>query len=374
MKTPFPKPRRSLLLSALAGLCAASLSASQPSAVAPAPAPASAATPAPVATAAPVAQAPAPAARPFTAMASELPAELPETCYLFSYFINKGRDGLHLAWSADGYTWTEVPGAPFLAPTLDDKLMRDPSIQQGPDGVFHLVWTSSWTTGGFGHASSTDLVHWSEPQRVPAMEHEPLTQNTWAPELVFDKARDCWLILWSSTITGRFASTDPARGEGGAAKPLNHRLYSTTTRDWKTFTPTTLFYDDGYSVIDALIVPVDDRFAMVVKDERIDPTPRKDLRVAWARALAGPYGPSAPSFSRALVPQWLEGPALARIGGKWFLYADAYRDHHYVLLTSEDFASWKDETPRLRHPEGLRHGTVFPVSREILRGLYRPAR
>ena len=28
--------------------------------------------------------------------------EVPEECYLFSYFLNNGEDGLHLAWSADG--------------------------------------------------------------------------------------------------------------------------------------------------------------------------------------------------------------------------------------------------------------------------------
>lgn len=29
-----------------------------------------------------------------------------DTAYLFSYFINDSRDGLHLAYSLDGLTWT----------------------------------------------------------------------------------------------------------------------------------------------------------------------------------------------------------------------------------------------------------------------------
>lgn len=37
--------------------------------------------------------------------------------------------------------------------------MRDPSICQGPDGIYHLVWTSSWTDRIIGYASSRDLIH-----------------------------------------------------------------------------------------------------------------------------------------------------------------------------------------------------------------------
>ncbi len=35
--------------------------------------------------------------------------------YLFSYFKGNGEDGLHLAYSYDGYTWTALNGdASFL--------------------------------------------------------------------------------------------------------------------------------------------------------------------------------------------------------------------------------------------------------------------
>lgn len=58
-----------------------------------------------------------------------------ETAYLFSYFINDSRDGLHLAYSRDGLKWTVLNnGKSYLAPAVGkDKLMRDPSICQAPD-------------------------------------------------------------------------------------------------------------------------------------------------------------------------------------------------------------------------------------------------
>ncbi|MCX7009378.1 MAG: glycosyl hydrolase, partial [Kiritimatiellaeota bacterium] len=30
--------------------------------------------------------------------------------YLFTYFTKNGEDGLHLAWSADGYKWEKLGG------------------------------------------------------------------------------------------------------------------------------------------------------------------------------------------------------------------------------------------------------------------------
>ena len=92
------------------------------------------------------------------------------TAYLFSYFINDSKDGLHLAYSYDGLNWTALNGGKsYLTPAVGkDKLMRDPSICQAPDGTFHMVWTSSWTDRIIGYASSRDLVHWSEHSRHDA--------------------------------------------------------------------------------------------------------------------------------------------------------------------------------------------------------------
>lgn len=85
------------------------------------------------------------------------------TSYIFAYFVGQS-DGLHLAYSHDGYKWEALAeNSSILAPEIGkDKLMRDPSICQGPDGTFHMVWTSSWTDRIIGYSSSKDLIEWSE--------------------------------------------------------------------------------------------------------------------------------------------------------------------------------------------------------------------
>jgi hypothetical protein len=97
-----------------------------------------------------------------------------DTVLLFTSFRGNGEDGLRFLSSDDGYHWLEVPGK-FLKPRAgENQMMRDPSLARGPDGTYHLVWTTGWQGDqGFGYAHSNDLVHWSPQRFVPVMEHEP---------------------------------------------------------------------------------------------------------------------------------------------------------------------------------------------------------
>ncbi len=148
----------------------------------------------------------------------------PKGTYLFAYFVRNGEDGLNLASSDDALSWKELLNyRGRIAPKVgNDKLMRDPFILEGADGLFHMVWTVSWREKGIGYASSRDLISWSEQRYLPVMEHEPGALNCWAPEIVFDRATGQYLVFWATTIPGRFPETDRS-GDNG----WNHRMYST---------------------------------------------------------------------------------------------------------------------------------------------------
>jgi len=276
-------------------------------------------------------------------------SNLPPTVYLFSSFRGNG-DGLHLAWSVDGLKWTALnEDRILLQPEVGGKLMRDPCILQGPDGTFHMVWTSGWYERVIGYASSKDLRRWSPQRTIPVMEHEPTARNAWAPEIAYDAANRLFIIFWASTIPGRFPETD-ASGDHG----LNHRMYCTTTRDFQTFTPTRLFFDPGYSVIDATLVQKDGRFYLVFKVETAKPV-MKHLRVAVSDGIMGPYKVVTDAFTDA----WVEGPAVLCAGDRYIVYYDRYRDRKYGAMQSGDLLAWKDITEQLSLPAGTRHGTAF---------------
>ncbi|SDF48294.1 Glycosyl hydrolases family 43 [Massilia sp. PDC64] len=298
-----------------------------------------------------------------------------QDAYVFAYFIDNGQDGLHLAGSTDGYRWEALNGGrSYVTPTVGKaKLMRDPCIVRGPDGIYHMVWTSGWNETGIGYASSPDLIHWSAQRELPVMAHEPTTLNAWAPEIAWDEKRGEYLIFWSSTIPGRFPESEAAGDDAGANK-YNHRIYATTTRDFVTFTPTRLFYDPGFSVIDATFLRTRAGDWLLVKDETRHP-PRKYLQLARAAGLQGPFEPLGAPISPAGL--WTEGPTALQVGDDVIVYYDAYTTKHYGALRSRDLVHWEDVTAQMHFPdEGtprrMRHGTALQVPADVLAALRRP--
>ena len=290
-----------------------------------------------------------------------------ETAYLFSYFINDSKDGLHLAYSYDGLNWLPLHGGrSYLTPAVGkDKLMRDPSICQSPDGTFHMVWTSSWTDRIIGYASSRDLVHWSEQQAIPVMMHEPDAHNCWAPELFYDEPSQTYYIFWATTIPGRHKEVATSESEMG----LNHRIYYVTTKDFRTFSKTKMFFNPDFSVIDAAIVkdPKRKDLIMVVKNENSNP-PEKNLRVTRTKKIEKgfPTKVSAPITGK----YWAEGPAPLFVGDTLYVYFDKYRDHRYGAVRSLDYGeTWEDVSDQVFFPRGIRHGTAFAVDASIVESL-----
>ena len=292
----------------------------------------------------------------------DLSAQGPDSVYLFAFFRDNGQDGLHLAWSEDGYRFEALNGnRSFLRPvTGKDSLMRDPCIIQGPDGYYHMVWTTSWTDLGIGYARSENLVDWSSQRFLPVMAHEGQTRNCWAPEITWDPAEKAYFIYWASTIRGRF----PA-GEG-SEDDYNHRIYYTRTPNLQTFSRALPFYDKGFNVIDATVKRDGARYLMFLKDETLHPDPQKNIRLATAPAMEGPWSePSGPITGA----YWAEGPTVTHVEDYWVVYFDKYRDHRMGAVRSRDLKNWEDISDRIRFPEGTRHGTVFRAPRSLLRQL-----
>lgn len=280
---------------------------------------------------------------------------LQKNVFMFSYFKGNGEDGLHLTFSYDGYKWNALKNdSSFLKPTVSkDKLMRDPCIIKGADNLFHMVWTVSWKDKGIGYASSKDLIHWSEQQFIPVMEHEPSALNCWAPEVIYDNSAKQYMIYWATTIPGRFAATDSTGDE-----KYNHRIYYVLTKDFKTFSKAKVLYDKGFNVIDATIQPSGDGYVMFLKDETLKPVAQKNLHVAFSKHLTEGY--SAPS-EVITGKYWAEGPTAIQINNEWVVYFDKYTQGKYGAVSSTDLKVWKDISDKISFPQGIRHGTVFSI-------------
>jgi len=277
--------------------------------------------------------------------------------YLFTSFHDADQKFLRFLYSFDGYHWTNMPGTFLAANVGTSRQFRDPSVTRGPDGVFHLVWTAGWHGDrGFGYASSTDLIHWSEQMFVPVMTNEPTTVNVWAPEIFYDGAAGRqFVIVWASTVPGRFPDFQEKHDN-------NHRLYFTTTTDFKSFAPAKLFFDPGFSVIDAFILKDGERYVLVCKDNS---RPNLNLRVAFAKSPLGPWTDVSEPFTQ----KFTEGPCALKVGDDWLVYFDAYRQKMFGAVKTRDFNIFTDITAEVSFPANHKHGTAIKVPREILDGL-----
>ncbi len=278
---------------------------------------------------------------------------------MFSYFKNNGEDGLHLAYSIDGLKWEALKNdESFLVPELsNDKLMRDPCIIKGPDGKFHMVWTVSWSEKGIGYANSLDLINWSEQKFIPVMEHEKSTKNSWAPELFYDKKNEQYLIFWASTVSEKYTETEN-QSEGN----WNHRMYFTTTKDFINFSETKIFLEPGFNVIDATISNYDSSYFMVIKDETYLPEAKKTLHILFSDNL---YDWDV-TISDAISWSWVEGPTITKINDDWVIYFDQYKKGSFGAITSSNLLKWEDISEEIKLPNGIRHGTIFKVSKSVI--------
>ncbi len=279
--------------------------------------------------------------------------------YLFTSFRDNGQDGLHLAYSRDGLKWTALKDdAPFLKPEVGGKLMRDPCVIMGPDGMFHMVWTTSWHDNGIGLAHSKDLIHWSEQEYIPVMGHEPTARNCWAPEITWDPDGRQYVIYWATTLPDRFLETRKSANKG-----WNHRIYCTTTKEFKHYSETRLFYDPGFNVIDSTILKDGSQYIMITKDETLHP-PAKNLHLATSNRVTGPWRNPSEPFSPAGL--WVEGASALKIGPYWYVYFDCHKEKRYGAMRTRDFKSWEEISDKIEFPRGMRHGTVFPATEGVL--------
>ena len=274
--------------------------------------------------------------------------------WLFAGFKGNGEEGVYYAISPDGYNWTIAnQDRPVFHQTEPNELMRDPFLQRGPDDSFHLVWTWSWNSPTtIGHSTSTDLVHWTPHQQLNVLANEPGAINAWAPALYYEPDHKRWLIFWSSTIPGRFP------GDNSGDNGLNHRIFYTTTSDFINLTPAKVFFDPGYSVIDATLVHTGSNYHLIFKDERKTPL-KKVLQVASGPSMEGPWSNITPPISEP----WSEGAAIIPVKDGYLAYYDHYRDpQHYGALFSTDLKTWTEATNRIAFPAKLRHGSFLRIT------------
>lgn len=273
-------------------------------------------------------------------------------------------EALHYAVSDDGYEWEALNGGEaILRSDVGAESIRDPFLIEDRDGTYHLLGTDGWWSENVVHATSEDLLEWSDPELVPVMGDVPGVRNTWAPECFYDREADVYRLVWSSTV-----DSDEGLGRGGNTDTdtetdtdaLDHRIWTCSTPDFETFSAPSCLFDPGYNVIDACVVRLDGEYLMAFKDERgentVD-TDHKDVRLARAPVGGGPFA----DVTEPVTPAPVEGPTVFHNGEEWLVLYDHFIEGRYGASRSDDARHWEVCDSAMEFPDGLRHGDVLEV-------------
>lgn len=281
---------------------------------------------------------------------------------MLSYFRTES-EALHLATSHDGYAFEPVAGGDaVLESDVGAESVRDPFLYD--DGErFHLLGTDGWHSDSVVHATSPDLRSWSDPELLPVMGDVEGTLNAWAPECYYDREAGVHRLLWSSTVSDGPAPDDPAEQDA-----YDHRIWSVETEDFETFSDPAVFLDPGFNCIDATVAFHDGEYLLAVKDERgsndLD-TEGKDVLLGRSETGRGPFTP----LSAPVTPAPVEGPTLYRTDDEWLMLYDHFIEGHYGASRSPDGEEWTVADDAVSVPEGVRHGSVLGVARDVAEGL-----
>ncbi len=296
--------------------------------------------------------------------------------YLFVHFKEKSTpDGeqVYFGVSKDGFHWEKLNGGnPVLWCYYGDKgardftitfcketgkyviLATDLSLAYGMRGQYHHDWAEISRNGSkcFSMWESEDLLHWTEQRLVKVGDGK--LGCLWAPDVIYDKARQEYLLHWSSS------HEDNDYGKKA--------IYCCWTKDFEHFSSPELLYrhpDEG--VIDSAIYEEDGVYYMFVKREGAN---CRNILLC-SQNLTGPYE-QIEAFDEsiaALEEGVYEAPTAVRLeDGRWCLFLDYYGvpgdGQGYVPFIADSLKSGRftrvDE--QFSFPYKYKHGTILTIT------------
>jgi len=289
------------------------------------------------------------------------------TAYLFVHFIGEEKDGeqIYFSVSQDGLHWKDLNNArPVLFSQTGTCGVRDPFPVRNPKtGVIYLLATDLRIEAGKGWKvaqengsrsiivwETKDLVHWTKERSCEV--GLPAAGCVWAPEAVFDKEKEAFLVFFASKVKNQ--------GEADG----KYRIYATYTKDFKEFSETFLYMEKEKDIIDTTILESEGCCYRISKDET-----DKKLILEKADSLMGEFVRIDSPVLTAL--EGVEGPEgyLLPDGKTWCLIADQFMAGKGYLpmltenLSSGDFRILSSEEYDMGKTK-KRHGGVLQITDE----------
>lgn len=287
--------------------------------------------------------------------------------YLFAHFIGEQKDGeqIYFSLSRDGLHWQDLnDGKPVLRSEVGERGARDPFLIRSPwrgeDGKakYYLIATDLRIEAGKGwqaaqYSGSRDILVWESDDLVEW--HGPKAHTVgiegagcvWAPEAVYDQAKDAILVFWASMVEGK------------------QRIYAAYTKDFDRFSEPFLFLEKENHVIDSTILQVEEGYYRYTKDETT-----KNICIDFSKTLKPEDFNEVRSETLAEL-FGVEGPEIFRFNDReeYCLIVDRFASGKgYLPLVTKDLASGEFRILEdVEFDMGItkkRHGGIISVTEE----------
>ena len=288
--------------------------------------------------------------------------------YLFVTFTDGREDGeqVYFAISRDGLHYTDLnDGNPVLISDIGEMGARDPFIIRDVKNPshFYLIATDlriasqkGWDVAQYAGSRSLliweteDLIHWTKVRSVEIGVKG--AGCVWAPEAIYDKKRDAYLVFFTSMVK--------LDGEEHAKQ----RIYATYTKDFKEFTEPKIYIERENHVIDTTIIFDGEIYYRFSKDET-----DKVITLDKGTDLMGEFKSVSSEILRNLYG--VEGPECYYLKdrNKWCLIVDRFASQKGYLpilcenLDEGEFTILEEGTYDLGKIK-KRHGGVIPITEE----------
>jgi hypothetical protein len=287
------------------------------------------------------------------------------SAFLFAYYSGDGGSGLHLALSENGWKYQILKkGKSFLKPGLGNYVLLDPHLMQTPDGIFHLVWATGKARKELGYAWSKNLIDWSPQSLIKVMEKDSLVLNVSGPELHYDAASQKFILLWASTVPGKFPETDNSRDSLPGGYRLNHRIYRKTSSDLVNWSASEIWYEPGYSVSDPTLALDSGRCYLLFKDAtNLGSNFQHNVKLVQGYAPGGTFPVEKPIL--VSKRSHAEAPTALRIDSQFVVFYHRYKSGKTGASFTKDFKKWKDVSDSISFPRGAKHGCILKIPQKL---------
>lgn len=288
--------------------------------------------------------------------------------YLFVHFIGENEKGeqVYFSLSKDGLHWEDLNDSqPVLYSRVGEMGARDPFIiRDEKEDKFYLIATDLRIASGKGWSvaqengsknlivwESKDLTNWSEEVLVEVGIKE--AGCVWAPEAIYDKDNEDYLVFWASKVQ-----------EEGEAES-KQRIYASKTKDFIHYSQPEKYIERDNHVIDTTIIEHNGVYYRFSKDETT-----KNIRVDKANQLTGvPFTDVHMPTVESLMG--VEGPIIFKFNDReeWCLLVDQFAagKGYLPLVTSDlengDFRVLSSEEYHMGASK-KRHGSVLKITKE----------